>query len=231
MTASRELATRERIYRIAAELFARNGYHATGVTQLSEAVGLGRGALYYHITSKESVLYAISMGAIEHLIEPSDLVVAGDGPAQARLRQLARVLMRNIAEFSNEWTVFFREHIALTGQWHADVMAKREHYEGLWAKLLAEGATAGEFVASDPILTKGVLGMFNYSYLWLRVDGPNTPEEVADRFCDVLLGGLLNTGPTVDLPATVANSGSQHPSHRGVRRSSTGPRAAGSTSS
>lgn len=207
MTASRELATRERIYRIAAELFARNGYHATGVTELSEAVGLGRGALYYHITSKESVLYAISMRTIEQLIEPSDLVVAGDGPAQARLRELARVLMRNIAEFSNEWTVFFREHIALTGQWHADVMAKREHYEGLWATLLAEGATAGEFVASDPILTKGVLGMFNYAYLWLRLDGPSTPEDVADRFCDVLLGGLLNTDPTV-VPVAAASSAS-----------------------
>ena len=193
MTATNELATRERIHRIAAELFARNGYHATGVTELSTAVGLGRGALYYHITSKESVLYAISMGAIEQLIKASDAVVASEEAPPARLRQLARVLMRNIAEFSNEWTVFFREHIALTGQWHADVMAKREHYEGLWAKLLADGAATGEFVASDPVVTKGVLGMFNYAYLWLRLDGPESPEQVADRFCDVLLGGLLNT--------------------------------------
>jgi len=192
MTATGELATRERIHRIAAQLFARNGYHATGMSELSEAVGLGRGALYYHISSKESILYAISMGAIEQLIASSDLIVAGRGTAQERLRQLARVLMRNIAEFSNEWTVFFREHIALTGQWHADVMAKREHYEGLWAKLLTEGAANGEFTATDPIVTKGVLGMFNYAYLWLRVDGPQTPERVADLFCDALLGGLLS---------------------------------------
>jgi len=190
MTATNEPAARDRIHRIAAELFARNGYHGTGMSELSEAVGLGRGALYYHISSKESVLYAISLGAIEQLIEPSDAIVAGDGSAESRVRELARVLMRNIAELSNEWTVFFREHIALTGDWRDDIMRKREHYESLWADLLAEGAANGEFKPVPSVVTKGVLGMFNYSYLWIRDDGPSTPEQVADAFCDVLLGGL-----------------------------------------
>ncbi|MCW2813573.1 MAG: TetR family transcriptional regulator [Nocardioides sp.] len=193
MTATNDSAARERIHRTAAELFARNGYHGTGMSELSEAVGLGRGALYYHIVSKESVLYAITAGAIEQLIKPSDLIVQGDGTAEARIRELARVLMRNIAELSNQWTVFFREHSSLTGQWHEDLMHKREHYEGLWWQLLQEGVASGEFGPVPQIVTKGVLGMFNYSYLWLRVDGLSTPEDVADLFCDVLLGGLRAT--------------------------------------
>jgi len=44
--------------------------------------------------------------------------------------------------------------------------------------------------APDPVVVKGLLGMHNYSYLWLREDGRLTPEEVGDRFCDVLLAGL-----------------------------------------
>ena len=32
--------------------------------------------------------------------------------------------------------------------------------------------------------------MHNYAYLWLREDGRLTPEEIGDRFCDVLLAGL-----------------------------------------
>lgn len=193
MTATNETAARERIHRVAAELFARNGYHGTGMSALSEAVGLGRGALYYHIVSKESVLYAITAGAIEQLIKPSDVIVQSDYPAETRIRQLARVLMRNIAELSNEWTVFFREHSSLTGKWHEDLMQKREHYEELWWQVLQEGAAAGEFGSVPQIVTKGVLGMFNYAYLWLRADGLSTPEDVADLFCDVLLGGLRAT--------------------------------------
>ena len=168
MTATNERATRERIHQIAAALFARNGYHGTGIAELSEAVGLGRGALYYHISSKESVLYAISMGAIQALLEPSELILREEVSAEERMRKLARALMRNIADFSNEWTVFFREHIALTGQWRDEVMAKRERYEQLWARLLDEGAANGELTKVEPIVVKGVLGMFNYSYLWIR---------------------------------------------------------------
>lgn len=187
---SQDSATRDRIHRVAAELFARNGYHATGMSELSEAVHLGRGALYYHISSKESVLYAISIGAISQLLPPAQRVVAGDDSATDKVRNLARILMRNIAAFSNEWTVFFREHGALTGNRHDEVMEKREIYEQIWTRTLAEGVAAGEFVGVSSVATKGILGMFNYSYLWLRPDGELTPDEVAEQFCDILLKGL-----------------------------------------
>ena len=201
MTATNERATRERIHQIAAALFARNGYHGTGIAELSEAVGLGRGALYYHISSKESVLYAISMGAIQALLEPSELILREEVSAEERMRKLARALMRNIADFSNEWTVFFREHIALTGQWRDEVMAKRERYEQLWARLLDEGAANGELTKVEPIVVKGVLGMFNYSYLWIRAGGAQSPEAIADSFCDTLLYGLLRAGSAPTAPA------------------------------
>jgi len=184
-------AARARIHRIAAGLFALHGYHATGMAKISEAVGLGRGALYHHIRSKESVLFAISNDTIDQLLEPSRLIVARDESAESRMRALARVLVVNVAEFSSEWTVFFREHVALSDRLHQQVVAKRDEYEGLWLQLLVEGARTGEFRQVDPILTKGILGMFNYAHLWLKSNGPTAPQEVADHFCEVLLDGLL----------------------------------------
>jgi AcrR family transcriptional regulator len=193
MAAPRDRETRRRIHRLAAELFAKNGYHGTGMSELSDVVGLGRGALYYHISSKEAVLFAITTEAIDQLLEPSEVIVQCGGTAEERLRALARVLMRNIADLSNEWTVFFREHSALTGQWHVDIMDRRERYEALWARVLDDGAAAGEFTDVPPVVLKGILGMFNYSYLWLRAEGTASPEQVADAFCDVLLRGLSRT--------------------------------------
>jgi AcrR family transcriptional regulator len=192
MTSTRQdSATRDRIHRIAAELFARNGYHATGMAELSQAVQLGRGALYYHITSKESVLYAISMGAIDQLIGPAREIAAHSDPAPAKIRALARELMKNIAAYRNEWTVFFREHVALTGDWHDEIMRSRDAYEALWWNVLDEGVQRGELIPIEPIVTKGILGMFNYSHLWLRPDGEISPEQVADRFAEVLISGLV----------------------------------------
>ena len=41
------------------------------------------------------------------------------------------------------------------------------------------------------MVTKGILGMHNYSYVWIDPDGRLAPEDIADIFCDLLLRGLL----------------------------------------
>ncbi|MCW2838117.1 MAG: TetR/AcrR family transcriptional regulator, partial [Marmoricola sp.] len=46
------------------------------------------------------------------------------------------------------------------------------------------------FVAVEPIVVKGILGMFNYSYLWLRPGRGLSPEAIADLFVNVLERGL-----------------------------------------
>ena len=41
------------------QLFTRCGYHATGIAELCEVNGLGKGAFYHYIKSKEELLAAI----------------------------------------------------------------------------------------------------------------------------------------------------------------------------
>lgn len=185
-----EDATKARILRVAAELFARNGYHATGVAELCDAVRLGRGALYYHIGNKENLLFEISRAQVVALIEGAIPVVEGGERPTEKFRVLARELMRNIANNRAEWAVFFREFTALTGSRRTEILTARDTYEGLWARVVMEGVAAKEFRETDPILVKGVLGMFNYSYLWLRPQGRLRPHEVADIFAETALNGI-----------------------------------------
>jgi len=51
--------THERIIQTAIELFAARGFHATSVADIGQRVGLKPGALYYHIGSKEDLLWLI----------------------------------------------------------------------------------------------------------------------------------------------------------------------------
>src|SRR3546814_11987062 len=52
-------ARREAIVDTSAQVFARQGYHATGIVELCDANGLGKGAFYHYIGSKEELLAAI----------------------------------------------------------------------------------------------------------------------------------------------------------------------------
>jgi AcrR family transcriptional regulator len=182
---------KERIRRKAAELFARNGYHGTGVQALSEAVGLGRGALYHHIGSKEALVEEIVTPQIHAMIEFGEHLLAEDLPAAEKARRLSRALMRTLADQLAEWTVFQRDAATLRGPVRQRIFAARDRFEDVWASIVEQGVAAGEFRVLDPIAIKGMLGMHNYGYLWIRKRGRLTPEEIADVFCDMLLRGIL----------------------------------------
>jgi AcrR family transcriptional regulator len=191
MVNARFEANRARIVQISAELFARNGYHATGVAELSAATSLGRGALYHYIGNKEALLYAICKSQLDRMNQFADELTLQPRSAQDRLRLLARALMRNIAEHRAEWAVFFREYSALTGPGRDHVIAAREHYESHWRQTLEQGVREGTFTVTPSLLVKGILGMFNYTYLWFDRDGAVSPEQLADEFLDAILHGIV----------------------------------------
>lgn len=188
--AGRSDDTKQRILRAAAQLFAEKGYHGTGMGDLEQAVNLRRGALYYHIGNKESLLYEISMSLVAEMQEFADDISARPLTANEKLILLARRLMRMIADRQDEIIVFYREWSWLSGDRRAEVLAARDRFEAVWEGLLAQGREEGSFADRPAIIVKAILGVINYSYLWFHSSGPMTPEEVADIFVDMILHGI-----------------------------------------
>ena len=48
---------RNELTRQAARLFAEKGYHGTSIGEIAEAMGVQKGSLYAHISSKQDLLY------------------------------------------------------------------------------------------------------------------------------------------------------------------------------
>jgi AcrR family transcriptional regulator len=184
-------AQKDRIRRKAAQLFAKRGYHGTGVQELSEAVGLGRGSLYHHIGSKEALLFEISTAHIYELIDlGEELLAAQDLDAETKLRRLSAAHMKAVTEHRDEWTVFERDAMTLDGKLREQIIACRDRFEAIWAAIVEQGVEAGEFKRVDPVALKGMLGMQNYAYMWARPGGRLTPEQIGDVFCDLIFDGL-----------------------------------------
>jgi len=187
---------RARILGIAAQLFAERGYHAVGMTELCDAVQLGRGALYHHIKSKEDLLYDISKEYIEDLANFGERVVQQEPDPRERIQQLGENLVRKIASHQAELTVCFREIQSLTEPRHTEVLSLHRRYERVWREAMVDGADYGYFRPYDPIVLKSVLGMYFYSYIWMRPDGRLSPGLIADRMNELALRMLsINSGP------------------------------------
>jgi len=124
------------------------------------------------------------------MVEYGESLLEEEGPADEKLRGLARRLMETIADNLPELTVFFADFRALTGPHRREVAEIRQRFEAVWAQLLEDGVREGTFRPTDPLVVKGILGMFNYSFLWLRPRGQYRPEEIGDLFIDLLQNGL-----------------------------------------
>lgn len=184
-----------RIRQVAARLFAENGYDATGIQELSEAVGLGRGALYHHIGSKEQLLFDIIATSVVDVVEQAEALLAEPLPAEEKVRRLSAMTMATVAGNRNEWKVFFRELESLRGELRGPALALRRRFEDVWIAVVRDGIDAGEFRDVDPVVVKGILGMHNWAHVWLRPRGRLSDREISEAFSEFVLAGLRPDAP------------------------------------
>ncbi|MBP6019841.1 MAG: TetR family transcriptional regulator [Burkholderiaceae bacterium] len=187
-----ELASRDRIIRVAALLFAERGYHAVGVNDLCKAVGLSRGALYHHIHSKEEILDEICSSYMTQLGEVARHTVEQEPDPEIQLRKLGHDLIGIIARHKAELTVCFREIQSLSGERREKVLGLHATYERIWADVLKAGAKTGQFRTYSKSRLKGLLGMYYYSYIWIQPENASMIDDITDTFHDVVLKAVLS---------------------------------------
>ncbi|HXY93614.1 MAG TPA: TetR/AcrR family transcriptional regulator [Acidimicrobiia bacterium] len=189
-------ARREAIIDTSAQVFARRGYHATGITELCAANELGKGALYHYIGSKEELLAAIHDRVMDEVMLGADRVAEAKGSASSRLTMLGDELLDVIHRYPDHVWVFLHEFPALTGERAEQFRERRREYERRVEAVLQAGIDAGEFRDIDPRLTAlAWLGMHNYTYLWFRSSGPLSAREVAERWAEIFMRGIADPSP------------------------------------
>jgi AcrR family transcriptional regulator len=61
--------TRSRIQEVALQLFTEQGYEATSLREIAEALGVTKAALYYHFRTKEDIVASLTEDRIEAIEE------------------------------------------------------------------------------------------------------------------------------------------------------------------
>ncbi|WP_280350457.1 TetR/AcrR family transcriptional regulator, partial [Nocardia abscessus] len=106
--------TRERIVRAAIDLFAEKGFHGTGVAEIGERADVQRGALYYHIGSKEELLWQILRDYIQRMLADAEQIADGPDDPVTKLRRLIHSYVRLIIRHQREVAIQLRDVRART---------------------------------------------------------------------------------------------------------------------
>jgi len=181
---------RQEVVDTAAEVFARRGYQETSVSDLSAATGIATGGLYHYIGSKERLLVAVLDDLMEPLLERAGEIVAAGAPPEQELRTLVRAWVEHIAAHRAHMIVFGQERhvIEREPQWRR-IRSSRKRFERLLDGVLERcERESGHRFADRRLTLLALLGMVNHAAQWYSPRGRLTPQEVADGFCDLVLG-------------------------------------------
>jgi AcrR family transcriptional regulator len=179
----------------AARLFSERGYHGTSMQDLAEALGLQRGSLYAHIGSKQELLFGVVDEGADRFLNRGSEALELAGPASSRLRSLLVGHVQTAIEHLNSATVFLNEWRYLSPELRELIRQKRDRYEEMVRSIIRDGMAAGEFRSDVDVAfaARLVLSAGNWTYAWYRPEGELGPEEIGERFAELLIRGLEAT--------------------------------------
>ncbi len=185
---------RAEILRQAAAIFREKGYHGAGMREIAAGLGIQPGALYYYFKSKDDLLHACQDISLTRLIERAREILRTDEPADIKLRAfIAAHLDLTLDELGG--SAAHVEFHALPDEKLAEIVAKRDVYEGLLRKLIRTGIKDGTFRAVDvKLTTMALLGALNWSVVWWNPEGRWSSPDLVASFADTFLHGLRVDG-------------------------------------
>jgi TetR/AcrR family transcriptional regulator, cholesterol catabolism regulator len=191
MAMPRESAAR--IYEVATRLFGDQGYPATSMRDISQAVGILPGSLYSHISGKEALLFEIIETGITKFLDAVAPIAESSEPADVRLRAAIRSHVGVVAENIEQTLVTFHQWKHLEDSNRQRVIAMRNSYEEMFTRIVNDGIGAGVFDSShDPrFCVLATLGMLNWIPEWFSPSGSRSVGEVADALANIVLAGLM----------------------------------------
>jgi len=183
--------TRNEILDAAAQIFSQKGYHGTSMQDIALAVNLQKASLYYHVSSKQEILFDLLNRGLDILINRVEEAIEDPGPADERLRKATCAYLSTLTEYQDLASVLLLEYRSLEPDYHDRHIPRRDRFEQIWRELIQEGVDAGNFTCDHPSLSaRALLGVLNWTVTWFRTDGPMSAEDIANQLSDLFLEGL-----------------------------------------
>ena len=179
------------VLRTAIDLFNRQGYDGTSMSDLAAELGLTKSAIYHHVASKEQLLSE----ALDEALDGLEAAIAaveglGDASAYERLRSVVRQSVEVLVAHQPAVTLLLR--VRGNSEVELAALARRRRIDRRLATLVQAAVDEGSLrtdLAPD-LVSRLLFGMVNSLVEWHRpgrgVDGAELAEAIATLAFDGL---------------------------------------------
>ena len=178
-------------------LLSQNGYKKMTIDDLAAAVGIGKGSVYLHFSSKEEIVLSHIDRIIERLKDELIKIAAFDISAEARLKKM--LVLRVLFRFDSvqHYTQSLNDVLAAV---RPNLLARREIYFAeearIFASVIKEGGKSEVFAAGDALKTAEIFlsatnSLLPYSLTAQELGERDEIEEKVLQTANLLLKGLM----------------------------------------
>lgn len=180
---------RGKLLSAAARLFREQGYDRTTVRDIAAAVGIQSGSIFHHFSSKEDILFAVTMEVIRFNTERMRLATEGVADPVQRLRGLIRAELQSIVGDTREaMIVLVRDWRCLAPDKQEQALAVRARYEGYWMDTLRDLHAQGRFRADPMVVRRLVNGMTSWTSNWYDPQGALDMDGLTEVILERVIG-------------------------------------------
>jgi AcrR family transcriptional regulator len=191
----------QQILEVSTDLFRRKGFVGTSMQDVSDAVGLLKGSLYYYIRSKEDLLFEILKGLHNDGQEIVDSVEFNSADPLGQLR----LYLKRCAMFSgnnaDRLVIFQRDFENIPEDRRKEIISDREMYALTVRRLISEAKTK-KIVSAEldvSLAAKLISSAITSTHEWLHPNGRRPLDDASEEVAKLLTGGLtLWDGVEVD---------------------------------
>ncbi len=184
--------TKRKIFETSMDLFAKKGYDATSIEEITSIVGIAKGTLYYHFSSKEEILdFLIVEGLklLEHSLETNSAQV---DTIEEKIYAIISVELKVVYKYENLISLVMNE---ICGKEKRNEKCRESVYRcvDVIENILIEAKNKNEINECDTRITAFEIFGIICSGLLLKYkfNGNITKKELAKQCCDNVIKGIL----------------------------------------
>ena len=164
--------TKRKIFETSMKLFADKGYDATSIEEITATVGVAKGTLYYHFSSKEEIFEFLVEEGVKLLKNSISIKTDKLSNSIDKIRAIVLIQIKVLFKYESFMTIILSQ---LWGNDERSKLCKRHVFEYIQMieEIVKEGIERGEIIEADSnVIASGIFGFISSSFIYkMRHEG------------------------------------------------------------
>ena len=185
--------TKRKIFETSMKLFAEKGYDATSIEDITATVGVAKGTLYYHFSSKEEIFNFLIEEGIKLLQNSVDIKTSKHNNYIDKINAIVLIQIKIVAKYENIITILLSQFWG-TKERNKKCQDLVYQYIGQIEKIVQEGIEKGEIKKGDTrAIASEIYGLICSTLVYQKRERENMNiMQLYHEYENTVINGLRN---------------------------------------